>query len=535
MRSKLNLDHHAHEGGADAGAPGPSQPGGVDLAVVREKLEATRGRRYWRSLDELARTPEFEEMLHREFPDGASEWWDGLTRRNFLRLAAASLALSGLTACTRQPVHEILPYINQPAGLLPGKPLFYATAMTQGGFARGILAKNREGHPIKIDGNPEHPMSRGRSDIWLQAAILDLYDPDRSQAVGHHGDISTWSAFLVDVELLLRELGQTKGAGLRFLTETITSPALTWQIQSLLKRCPQAKWHQFEPINLDNTLEGARIAFGEPLATHYRFKRAGVIVSLDSDFLYTHPAHLAYTRDFTDGRRVSEGGQTMNRLYVAESSPTVTGTMAEERLPVASSRIAVLTAALGARLGIKGLPDAEAGLSESEKRWVDAAAGELKKNRGAGIIIAGEWQPPAVHAMAHLMNHAAGNLEQTVFHTAPALSSIESQHRSLQALVEAMQSGKVETLIMLGGNPVYNSPPELDFSAGLERVKRSIHLSTHLDETSAVTTWHIPATHFLEAWGDCRGFDGTITLQQPLIAPLYGGKAPSELLGALME
>ncbi|MGN6555620.1 MAG: TAT-variant-translocated molybdopterin oxidoreductase [Verrucomicrobiota bacterium] len=266
-----------------------SSPPPLNLASIRAQLEGVRGQHYWRSLDEVAETPEFKEMLHREFPEGASEWIDGLSRRSFLKLAAASLALAGLSACTKQPNAKILPYVKQPEELVPGQPLFYATTMLLGGYATGVLATSREGHPIKVDGNPQHPASLGGSSIWMQASILDLYDPDRAQVVTQNGEISTWAAFLGDLTQLVREHEANQGAGLQFLTETVTSPTLAAQLNALLEKFPRAKWRQFEAISRDSVYEGARLAFGEAVETQYRFDRAGVVLSLESDFLYTHP------------------------------------------------------------------------------------------------------------------------------------------------------------------------------------------------------------------------------------------------------
>jgi molybdopterin-containing oxidoreductase family iron-sulfur binding subunit len=499
---------------------------------MRAKLNGATGQRYWRSLEELADTKEFRDAMQREFPAGASEWWDGLNRRNFLKLAAASLALSGLTACTRQPVHAILPYVNQPEALTPGEPLFYATAMTHSGFAQGVLVKSREGHPVKIDGNPEHPMTMGRSDVWMQASILDLYDPDRSQSVAYNGDISTWDLFLADLNVFAREQIDKQGAGLRILTETVTSPTLAWQIEQVLKRFPRARRHQFEPINSDNSRDGARLAFGRPVAAHYDFSKAKAIVSLDSDFLYTHPARIRNTMDFTNGRRISRGSRTMNRLFVAESSPTVTGTTAEHRLPTPSHRICLLAAELARRVGFSMT---ELSLTDAEARWVAAAANELEANKGAGIVIAGEWQPPLVHALAHVINEKLGSAGTTVTYSEPVEAKSENHGESISGLVAEMKAGQVQVLFILGGNPVFTSPADLDFQQALSKVKRSIHLSSHLDETSALTTWHIPAAHFLESWGDARACDGTISIQQPLIEPLYGGKTATEVIGAMLE
>ncbi len=250
----------------------------LDLEAIRAKLDRVQGQVYWRSLDEVAETEEFKELLHREFPNGASEWEDGVSRRSFLKLAAASLVLGDLTACTKQPVHEILPYVKEPQGIVIGEPLYYATSTILGGYATGVLVKSREGHPIKVDGNPQHPASLGGSSAWMQASILDLYDPDRSSAIIHHGDISTWAAFASELNEITREHQADRGAGLRLLMETITSPTLAAQLESLLRRFPKAKLHQFESISRDNVREGARLAFGEMVEAHYRFDRADVVV-----------------------------------------------------------------------------------------------------------------------------------------------------------------------------------------------------------------------------------------------------------------
>ncbi len=509
-------------------------PQSAFLAAVRARLDGERGQQYWRSLEEIAETKEFQAMLHREFPAGASEWWDGLSRRSFLKMAAATLALAGLTACTKQPTREIFPYVKQPEGLVPGEPLFYATAMLLGGFATGVLAKSREGHPIKVDGNPEHPSSLGGSSVWMQTSILDLYDPDRSPGVTYEGDISTWALFLSDLNELLREQGPKKGAGLRFLTETVTSPTVAAQLEDLLKRFPGAQWHQYEPLTRDNVREGARMAFGELTEAHYHLDKAAVILALDADFLYTHPERLRYTRHFTDGRRMTAGKRTMNRLYVVESTPSVTGTMAEHRLPLESGAVAGLTRLIAQQLGAP-VQGQDTPLAPAQVLWVEALVKDLQQHRGASLVIAGEWQPPIVHALAHWLNEALGNVGNTVHYTEPAEARPTQQVQSLRDLVQEMKAGAVDTLFILGGNPVYTAPADLEFEPSLGQVKRSIHLGLDLDETAALCTWHIPAAHYLESWSDARAYDGTVSLMQPLIAPLYEGKSAHEVLGAMTQ
>jgi MoCo/4Fe-4S cofactor protein with predicted Tat translocation signal len=500
----------------------------LDLNAIRRRLAGKTGLQYWRSLEELAQTPEFQEMLLREFPNGASEWWDGLSRRNFLKYAAASLALAGVTACTRQPAETILPYVHQPENLVLGEPRFYATAMTLGGFASGVLAKSREGHPIKIEGNPQHPMVLGGSNVWTQASILDLYDPDRSQAVARAGEASTWNAFLWDLNDILHEQRAKQGSGLRVLTETVTSPALAAQLDGVLKDFPRAQWHQFESVSRDHVLEGARLAFGEVLETHYRLEKATVIVSLDSDFLYTHPARLLYTRQFTNGRRVAAGADRMNRLYVAEPTPTVTGSMADHRLPLSMTAVQVFIHQLANR--ILRAADTVEELEAHESEFLEIVAADLEQNHGKSLVLAGEWQPPQVHAIAHLLNDRLGNVGQTVFYAEPAGVKSAGQLDSLRALATDMRAGKVEALFILGANPGFTAPADFEFTNLLKQVPHTIHLGTHLDETGRLCKWHIPQLHYLEGWSDARAFDGTVSVVQPLIAPLFNGHSAHELL-----
>lgn len=501
----------------------------LDLEDIRARLNGKRGQEYWRCLEEVAETPEFREMLDREFPDGASEWDNKLSRRNFLQLAAVSVVLAGATACTKQPVHKILPYVKQPEEMVFGKPLYYATTMPMGGYGVPVIAKNREGHPIKIDGNPDHPASRGGSDIWMQASILDLYDPDRAQSVTNLGEISDWSRVIALMNELAAEHKLDHGAGLRILSEPITSPTLVAQLEGLLKRFPQTKVYQFDPICRDNALEGAKLAFGEFVETHYAFDKAKVILSFEADFLNAHPDHLRYTRDFTNGRRVSVKTE-MNRLYAIESTPTITGSMAEHRLPVESSKVADVAAEI-VRVVQGGLENST-GL---HAKWISALVADLKKHRGESIVVAGDWQSPQVHAMAHWLNHQLGNAGKTVKYAKSALFQAGSQIEQLKQLSHELESGDVKTLFIIGGNPVYNAPAAFKFAEGLQKTKRSIYIGLDNNETAGLCTWVIPRAHYLESWGDARSFDGTVSIQQPLIAPVYGGKTVYELFGIFYQ
>ena len=477
-------------------------------------------------MEEVAQTPEFEEMLHREFPSAASEWDSTFSRRSFLRLAAASIALAGATACTKQRAHEILPYVHQPENLVPGKPLYYATSMVMDGYATGVLAKSREGHPIKVDGNPEHPASARGSSVWMQASILDLYDPDRSQSITHFGEPSDWGMFIGDLNAIAREHEADGGEGLRFLAETVTSPTLIGLFDSLLKQFPKARVHHFDAVCRDNVREGARLAFGKIVETHYKFDKAAVIVSLESDFLYTHPERLRYTFDFTNGRRVANGKMQMNRLYVAESTPSISGTMADHRLPIESSKIEELAFAM-----MRGLQ----GESRESGDWLKSVLASLKQNHGKSIIVAGESQPAAVHAIAHWLNDSLGNVGNTVHYSRPVEHQPGMQVTSLSELAREIRAGTVKTLFVLGANPAFTAPVDLEFASLFPKIKRSIHIGLDYNETAALCTWHIPRAHYLESWGDARSFDGTISLQQPLIAPLYGGRTVYEVLGAMLH
>jgi len=319
--------------GADEKAEHAVCPGKKhNLREIGEQLASEDGPRYWRSLEELAGDPAFQEQVKREFPRGASEWLEGFSRRGFLQLMGASVALAGLTGCTKQPLEPIVPYVRQPEELVPGRPLFFATAMEMGGHARPLLVESHMGRPTKVEGNPDHPASLGGSDIFSQASVLELYDPDRSPAVAYAGEIRSYPAFLGAMQSQLSAQRAAQGAGLRFLTRTVVSPTLADQLKTVLQVFPQAKWHQYEPVNRDNARAGAMMAFGEPVETQYRLAEADVVLSLDADFLYpTFPGAVRYARDWASRRR-PESSRPVSRLYVAETTYTSTGGKADHRL-----------------------------------------------------------------------------------------------------------------------------------------------------------------------------------------------------------
>ena len=503
----------------------------LDLASIRERLASSRGQEYWRCLEELADSEEFHKLLTEEFPQQAAGWFDGVSRRDFLRLMGASLALAGLNAC--RPASEdkkIVPYVNQPETMVIGRPMFFATAFPMSGVGTGILAESHQGRPTKIEGNPNHPASLGATDAFAQASILTLYDPDRSQVVRNAGRISTWNAFLTAINDDLEAERLVGGAGLRILTETITSPTLANQLRQLLAKFPRAKWHQYEPVNRDNARAGARLAFGDDINTIYRIEKADVILSLDADFLFAGPASVRYARDFAGKRRVRQGKTDMNRLYVIEATPSVTGSMADHRLPLRPSEIPHFTGAIAAKIGLSVQSSTDAQRSQ----WIDALVRDLQKHRGSSLVLAGGQQPAVVHAMAHAMNQALENVGKTVVYTDPIEGNPVDQLASLRDLVKDMEAGAVKVLVMLGGNPVFTAPVDLGFAEQLSKVPLRVHSSLYDDETSAHCHWHIPEAHYLESWSDIRAYDGTVTILQPLIAPLYGGKSHHENLAALL-
>ncbi|HYP27954.1 MAG TPA: TAT-variant-translocated molybdopterin oxidoreductase [Blastocatellia bacterium] len=508
----------------------------LDLTSITSRVKASSGKEYWRSLEELADTDEFQELLHREFPQQASEFTDPVGRRRFLKLMGASLALAGLTACTRQPTEIITPYARQPEGIVPGRPLFYATAMPLDGVGTGLLVESHEGRPTKIEGNPDHPSSLGATDVFAQAAILSLYDPDRSQTLTYLGDIQPWSAFLGAIRPVLSAQMPLGGAGVRILTETVTSPTLASQLRSILDDFPSAKWHQYDPVGGAGAREGGRAAFGQYVNTIYDFEKADVILSLDSDFLHCGPATLRYSRQFASRRRVSgEGGEKpMNRLYAVESSPTLTGAKADHKIPLRPSQVEAFTRALASGLGVQGVQASSVEGVPGE--WIPAVVKDLQQHRGASLVVAGEFQPPVIHALAHAMNQALGNVGNTVVYTDPVEANPVDDIASLRELVDDINTGQVDLLIIVGGNPVYSAPADLNFDLELLRKARlRVHMGLYKDETAELCQWHIPQAHFLESWSDVRAFDGTVSIIQPLISPLYYGKTAHELLAAFSD
>jgi len=521
---------HADENSDSHAEDSTVQEHTLNLATVRAKLREKSGKQYWRTLEELADDPHFEDLLHREFPRQASEWDETVDRRNFLKLAAASLAFAGISGC-RQPDELIVPYVKQPDGMILGKPQFYATAMPFGGDAVGLLVESHEGRPTHITGNPDHPSSLGGTDVITQASVLNLYDPDRSQTVSYLGEIRTWSDFLKAAETRVAKAKTQGGAGFRILTGTVTSPSLAAQIGNVLKQIPGAKWHQWEPAGNDGAREGSKLAFGRYVNTVYRPEKADVILALDSDFLASGPGHIGYMNAFYRRRKLSGPNDTMNRLYVVEPTPSVTGSSADHRLPLRASEIEQFARGLAALVGLGG----SGTLSPAAQKWLDAVASDLAKHRGTSLVIAGEFQPPEVHALAHAINAALGNAGTTLYYTEAVEANPVNQLESFTELCADMDAGKVDTLLIFGSNPVYDAPHNFDITSKLKKVEMPVLLSSHFDETAEYCQWHIAESHFLETWGDARAFDGTVSVIQPLIAPLYHTHSAFEVLAAFTD
>ncbi len=492
-------------------------------------IQTNSGRGYWRSLDELAQSSEFQARLEREFPREAAELRDPVTRRSFLKLMGASMALSTLAGCQfaiKQPQEVIVPYVRQPEQVIPGRSLYFATSMTVQGYGIGLLAESHEGRPTKVEGNPDHGASLGASDAWIQASVLTMYDPDRSQQVLNAGKPATWA----DAAIALGAAAAKAGAGMRILSESNASPSLGAAITALTSKYPGAKWVQYDPISADNAIDGATQALGTATNVVYAFNKADIVVALDSDFTHNGPAAIRYSRDFADKRRITSAKPVMNRLYAAEPTPSHTGTMADHRLAVRASEIAALTDAIAAGVGVAGI--VAPALSDKASAWVKAAVSDLKANAGKSIVITGETQSAAQHALVLAINNALGNFGKTVTFSAP-VAPAPSSNAGLKALVDEINAGAVSLLVISEANIAYNAPGDIDVKAALAKVATVVHHGIYADETSEGAAWHINGAHYLESWGDSRAFDGTAAIQQPLIAPLYEGKTLLEVVAAL--
>ncbi|WP_267353622.1 TAT-variant-translocated molybdopterin oxidoreductase [Methylobacterium sp. GC_Met_3] len=500
--------------------------GAPDLATLREKLSRGDGPRFWRSLDAVADSPEFRAYLAAEFPS-ASRLAAAPERRGFLKLMAASFALGGLTACGAGGGRDYeVPYVNQPERIVPGTDLSYASSSVFDGFGNGVLVTTRNGRPLKIEGNPDHPWSRGGTDVMAQASVLGLYDPFRSQAVQHLGRPSSWAAFRSDLQAQLPAWRENRGEGLALLTGPVTSPTLAAQIARLRAAYPALRWHVGAGAARDGLYEGARRAFGRPLETIPAFDRARTIVALDGDFLDLGPGQVGLSRRWIDARRAAYADGRLLTLHAAAPTPTLTSAKADHGVVVPAGRLEDLARDL---LGMAGGGAAPGG-DDPVARWAREAGKALAEARGAGIVTAGLTAGPDLHDLVHRLNGALGNTGATLQHLEPAA---EQGAGTLAELSEAMERGAVKALIVLAANPVYDAPGALDFAARMERVPLKIHAGLYYDETGAHADWHLPIAHPLESWGDVRSLDGTVGLIQPTIAPLYNGRTLPQMLAFL--
>ncbi len=500
----------------------------MTLAEVQAKLDGKTGRRFWKNLDELSGDREFQELMAEEFPRqaGAGEWVDPITRRGFMKVMGASFALAGLAGCTKQPDETIYPYIKQPEDLVLGKSMYFATAFPFPTGAVPVLVKSDAFRPIKIEGNPDHAMSKGKSDAYTQATLLELYDPDRSQHVLYRGQNDDWSHFQQEFAGAVNKTNG--GQGVYILSETVISPTLASQWKQVQTKYPQARLMQWEPINQDAARAASKAAFGSYTDVQYRLEDADVIVSLGADFLggIHFPGFLPLSAAYAERHRYEEG-KTPNRMYVVETMPTVTGFKAEHRLALKPTDLAAFADALA------GGPAAIA--DPAQQKFMTALLDDLKKSGGRCAVIAGAHTPASVHIAAHSLNAAMGAIGKTVIYTDPINPIPSEQNADLKVLVDDMNAGKVQWLVMLGANPIYNAPADLEFATAMSKVANTVHLGSHVDETGAVSTWHINRAHYLESWSDARAYDGTISVVQPMIEPLYHGKSAHDVLQSLLD
>jgi MoCo/4Fe-4S cofactor protein with predicted Tat translocation signal len=489
------------------------------------------GPKYWRSLDELAETPGFQAQLAREFPEGASEM-NGVDRRHFMKIMAASFALGGIgLAGCRRPERNILPFGKSVEGIIPGLPQYYATAMPLRKSAIPLLAETHQGRPTKLEGNPTYKPHGGSASITSQASILDLYDPDRATA--HTRGAEKLSADQVNalLEDLSKKYAADGGKGLAFLADESASPTRARLIRGLRQKFPQAIWAEYEPIADEPPIEAAQAAFGANVKPLYRFDNAKRIVSIDGDFLRAEAGSLYYARAFSNGRRVNSPKDEMSRLYVAESTMTLTGSMADHRLRVASSHMAACAAALAIALRIPGAESLQSLVDgvTFKAGWIDACAQDLRENAADSLVLAGAHLPPVVHGIAYAINAALGSIGRTVDFVAIDPTSAAS----IVDLANAIKSNSVSTLVVLGGNPVYNAPADLDWATLQKSVGDVVRFGPYVDETSAHAGVHLAAAHYLESWGDARTVDGTIVPVQPMIMPLFGGLTENEVIARI--
>lgn len=518
-----------------------SEPKATDFQKLREELAGKQGKQYWRGLEELAETPEFTQWLDDEFPNRSTLLQ--IDRRSILKFMGASMMLAGLTGCRAlfMPGEKIVPYVKAPEDIVPGKPLHFASCLTHNGFAHGVLVESHMGRPTKIDGNPDHPSSLGACDPIVMASILNLYDPDRAQVAKENKADTTWDMFLASMRRAVygtpdpRLLGGAKrlvgphGAGLAVVATPTRSPSTNDVRAQFRAKFPEAMWTEYDPVGDDAARQGAQIAFGQPVRAVYDLTQADVVIALDADFLTQSPGWVRMAREFM-ARRTPEGATAtdMNRLYAFESTPTSTGALADHRWPLKPSEVEQLARALAGRFG----PSGAAAPKAIRPEHFDLMVADLQSAGGRAVVIPGQFATPATHALCHQINSVIGAVGRTVKY----VPDTESQGASIADLTSALNAGQIAMLVVLGGNPAFDAPADLKFAEAAAKAAMIVHHGAQYDETSEMATWHVAATHDLEAWGDGEAEDGTISIQQPLIAPLFDQcRSETEVLAALMN
>ncbi|HEY7242829.1 MAG TPA: TAT-variant-translocated molybdopterin oxidoreductase [Xanthobacteraceae bacterium] len=489
-------------------------------------------RSYWRSLEELAETPDFAAFVARAAPR-FGDIVSTFDRRRFLQLMAASMALGGLSGCGPETdPRQLLPYVEEPENVIPGRNRYYTSATVQDGYATGVLIAHQMARPIKVEGNPDHPASLGATSPIMQATILTLYDPRRAQTIVGDGQIATWEGFVSTLYDRRKNLMDRNGEGLRILTGAVTSPALAAQLADLQQQLPGMRWHQWEPLNRDNELDAATRSFGQQVERIFDLTKADRILGIGSDLISAAPGWLAHARHFAAARRPSETGGSMSRVYAIESTPTLLGAKADHRLALRPEEIAASTRYLAGLVGAG--PQQWSQSDNAHSAWLKAAADDLARHKGRALVHAGREQPVEIHLLSDAINAALGAFGATVKLIAPVEAAAGSKRHSIAELAEDMASGKVDTLLMFGVNPGYDAPADLDFLARLRSVPFSACLAEYDDETALACTWRIPSAHPYETWADARAFEGTVTIQQPQAKPMYGGHSPHEVLAILL-
>ena len=515
----------------------PAARPALDLDEIRARLAKQEGRVLWQSLEELAGDPAFDEGLRREFPRLASEWPEGTSRRRFLELAGASFALGGLVACTRQPTEKIVPYVRQPEELVPGKPVYYASSVTLAGVAEPVLVESHLGRPTKLEGNPEHPASMGGTTARAQAAVLGLYDPDRSQAVSNVGRVRAWPAAAAELSAAVSALPQ--GEGFRILTGCVTSPTVAAQLRAVFAKYPKAQWHSWEAAGEDAARLATKWAYGTPMDLVHDLSRADGVATVDHDLLGSGPGSVRAAHDFSKRRRQ---GSDPGRLYAVESTPTPTGSIADHRFVADAADVERMLLGLARKLGVStvaDLPEHHAQAAGAAK-FLDALAKDLVARGNGALVTAGPSLSPAAHVLAIAINARLGSVGRTV-RAVPALDRSTAfpgvafgGAESIAALCRDMAAGGVKAILILGGNPVFDAPADLRFADALAKVPVRFRLGLHEDETAELCHWNLPMAHELESFGDALAADGTPTFRQPLIEPLYGGRTEAEVLAMLL-